>query len=103
VLKTTLVLPLRHSGEITNMGWDIATPWAVDATGQCWIGGGHGEALTPCIPDHIVSSMETEGDEESAHDMRALLGLKPKRRVWMTSALAAGWTPPAGWKDPENE
>lgn len=94
--------PHKAFGEIWDRGWSIPTPWAIDANGQCWKGGGHGEPLHPCLPEHITEEMDNENQEDEANEVRKILGLGVKRPSWMTSALEAGWEPPDEWVDPED-
>lgn len=96
------VHPLKAFGEIWDRGWSIPTPWAIDANDQCWMGGGHGEALHPCTAERILTDMDNNEQEDEANDVRKILGLGVKRPSWMTSALNAGWEPPNSWMDPED-
>jgi len=91
-------LPLRASGELWHSGWDIATQWAVDANGQCFVDNAHGHPLFRCEPRHLVA--ECENDTEKRR-MQKLVGLPVSKPEWMEAALAHGWLPPEGWTEPE--
>jgi len=84
-------LPLLESGKFWYMGWDIPTPYAIDANKQCWMGGGHGEALVPVTAERIIEESGADTDNDR---LCKLLGVEPPMAEWQKKALAAGWTPP---------
>lgn len=90
-------LPLRMAGTYDAMGWDIPNYWAVDGAGQAWADvSGHGFGLKRCEMSFILRSMEGERPG-SSYELRKKLNMKPLMPDWMRTAIASGWTPPAGF------
>jgi len=83
-------LPFIAFGEIEHMGWDINTPWAIDADKQCWMGGGHGEAMSPVPVKGLMNEAESDEDKE---EIAKALGMEPPELSWQKKARAAGWGP----------
>lgn len=103
ISERDVVYPLRGHGVIPAVGWDIGSPWLVDATGTIWANtGGHGGPMKILRdPERLISEFMLCDDEDGANELRTLVGMKTKRPSWMTTAMRAGWTPPASWVDPE--
>lgn len=55
-------LPLKDFGKVYHTGWDIPTPWAIDANGQAWRGGSHGDPLEKIDVYRVVGLAESAGD-----------------------------------------
>jgi len=99
-LVTPVALPLVAYGKVYSTGWDIPNLWAIDSAKQCYVNDAHGYALEPCSLRNLLSVCETEEDRNA---IRRHYGLKPELPSWVRAAKAAGWTPPASWKDEDYE
>lgn len=99
--KSLPSLPLKGTGEIWEVGWDIPTRWAVDASGQTWRDNAHGGAMHRCKTEDLLS--EAQGDLEVLQTIHKLLGKKPPLPEWMGTALLSGWTPPSDFNRSDYE
>ena len=96
--STVPALPLRDCGALWHSGWDIPTRYAIDGKGAAWKDNAHGGPLILVPAERLATSPETE---EERRRIQKILGIPLERPGWVLAALSHGWTPPAGWADPE--
>src|SRR5512146_2520297 len=96
--------PLKDSGEVWYVGWDIPGYWAVDANGQGFADfGAHGICLKPCAIEKIIREVEAHEDEGAGARLRKLVGRKPPLPGWIRYALSTGWIAPASFSREDYE
>lgn len=87
-----LVQPLKTSGHIWHVGWDIPTRYAVDSAGTVWMDNAHGGTLWPATAEELVCAAQSE---EGRNHLRKILDLPATEPSWIEQARAAGWRPPS--------